>query len=180
MSYTCSRVFVLFFAVAMTAGCATWNPFARESAGEATTSQGRQPYYTAEAGVKLYSEPRLSESYIAELPLHQKVYRTTLERGFAYVEVEGSSQKGWVDNGKLIWRLPAAAHTAPAAGGNAVQSDTVAKPAATPEGVPAIQAPAAPAPQVAGEVPGATKAPADDAVPPEETDGADPSLFSPF
>jgi len=34
--------------------------------------------------------------------------RTSLERGYAFVESSQSSLKGWVDNAQLIWRLPAA------------------------------------------------------------------------
>jgi hypothetical protein len=44
---------------------------------------------------------------LAQLPLHQKVYRYKMEKGYAYVKVEGNGVSGWVDNARLIWRLPA-------------------------------------------------------------------------
>jgi hypothetical protein len=64
-------------------------------------------YYTNVDGLKLYAEPRFSSAVVRTLPLHQKVYRDQLERGFAHVRVDGSRDQGWVDNAALTWRLPA-------------------------------------------------------------------------
>ena len=72
-----------------------------------------QPYYTAIDGLKLYKEPRRSKAHLAQLPLHQKVYRSKLEGGYAYVKVDGSDMKGWVDTAQLIWCLPVKPPDAP-------------------------------------------------------------------
>lgn len=64
-------------------------------------------YYTGVDQLTVYSEPRSSSSPVTQLPLHQKVYRYKMEKGYAYVKVEGSGVTGWVDNARLIWRLPA-------------------------------------------------------------------------
>jgi hypothetical protein len=54
----------------------------------------------------VYSEPRSSSSPLTQLSLHQKVYRSKIEKGYAYIKVEESGVTGWVDNAQLIWRLP--------------------------------------------------------------------------
>ena len=91
-----------------------------------------QPYYTAIDGLKLYKEPRRSKAHLAQRPLHQKVYRSKLEGGYAYVKVDGSDMKGWVDNAQLIWRLPAEPPDAPAVveedAGEPVVEEAVAPP----------------------------------------------------
>jgi hypothetical protein len=69
------------------------------------------PYYVGSAGLPLYREP--GRDLVTKLPLHQKVYRTRLEKGWAYVRVEGTGQEGWLVNAKLIWRLPPKAATSP-------------------------------------------------------------------
>ena len=68
-------------------------------------------YFAGTEGVKLYSEPSASSKVIGELPLHEKVTRLKLERGFAYVESAARGLKGWVNNSQLIWRLPSGATT---------------------------------------------------------------------
>jgi hypothetical protein len=64
------------------------------------------PYYAGEEGLQIYSEPRETSTTLARLPLHQKVYRDKIEKGYAHVKVEGTNLTGWVENAKLIWRLP--------------------------------------------------------------------------
>ncbi len=61
-------------------------------------------YYAGVAGLKMFSQSRASGSPIAELPLHTKVLRYKIERGFAYVKVAGTGRMGWVRNKYLIWR----------------------------------------------------------------------------
>jgi hypothetical protein len=63
-------------------------------------------YYTGVDELVVYSEPRSSASQLTKLSLHQKVYRYKMEKGYAYIKVEGSGVDGWVDNARLIWRLP--------------------------------------------------------------------------
>lgn len=95
----------LFF-IFLLAGCA-----AQQTSSETPMNAAPgQPtvYYSGVEGLKLYSEPRFSTSVLAELPLHQKVYRYKVERGFANVKVDGTDRVGWVNNAQLIWRLPSA------------------------------------------------------------------------
>jgi hypothetical protein len=169
------------------AGCATWNPMdslLKSEEAPAASESSQQTYYTAEAGMKLYPAPGFSSSPIAELPLHQKVYRTKVERGFAYVEVAGTGQKGWVDNGRLIWRLPTQRAAAPAPSDDKAPADVETNreaPAAAQEAPPveAREAPPGPAEQVA-EQPSADEPAAPAPKKDQESEGADPSLFSPF
>jgi hypothetical protein len=65
-------------------------------------------YYAGVDGLKVYSEASSSSKVVGTLSLHEKVVRTNLERGYAFVESTKSELKGWVDNAQLIWRLPAA------------------------------------------------------------------------
>ena len=73
--------------------------------GLSTKNEDPKVFYAAEEGLKLYPEPQFSENSIAELPLHEKVLRYRIEKGFAYVKVHRTGQKGWVDNALLKWRL---------------------------------------------------------------------------
>lgn len=175
----------------LAAGCSTWKSpsswFGGESTGVEESAQAQTkatPYYTGEASMKLYPEPRFSLSYIVELPLHQKVYRSKVERGFAYVEIEGSGKKGWLDNSKLVWRLQAptksaAAPTAAAAPVEESTGDVKAEPAPAaeakeePSAAPVEDSILAPAAAEAEEAP-------PESAEPEDTQNVDPSIFSPF
>ncbi len=64
-------------------------------------------YYAGVEGLKMYSESSFKGAPIARLPLHEKVLRYKMERGFAYVKVPGTGQTGWVRNRDLVWRTPA-------------------------------------------------------------------------
>jgi len=184
MSKPSQRVTIILLTTAgLLAGCSALGPLRGVFEGDetkpaASTSEGT--YYTSEVGVKLYSEPGLSSSSVATLPLHQKVHRSKLEKGFAYVRVEGTEQTGWVDNGKLIWRLPAR----PAATVKPGDSETTLAPTAEPEPEPAEsvvrEAPAVPGETTAVEKPVAAEDAPADAAQPEETKDADPSVFNPF
>ncbi|MEA2080784.1 MAG: hypothetical protein U9P00_13205, partial [Pseudomonadota bacterium] len=63
-------------------------------------------YYVGVESLRLYEEPGTSENFIADLEQHQKVYRYKIEKGFAWVKVDGTDMTGWVVNARLIWRLP--------------------------------------------------------------------------
>lgn len=79
-----------------------------DSAGRESTSGGDsnapRVYYAGISGLKMFSECRVSGSPIAELPLHEKVLRYKMERGFAYVKVVRTGQVGWVKNANLVWQ----------------------------------------------------------------------------
>jgi hypothetical protein len=63
-------------------------------------------YYAAVDGLKVYSEPSASSKVVGRLALHEKVTRSRLEKGYAYVKSSTSGVKGWVRNARLIWQLP--------------------------------------------------------------------------
>ncbi len=96
--------------------CATLDSTTRTT-GPAAASGEPEPFYVGKSGLKLFPEPRFSRTSIAELPLHEKVLRDKLEKGFAHVTVIKTGQSGWVNNAHLVWRIPAdkAAPVKPAA-----------------------------------------------------------------
>jgi len=71
------------------------------------------PYYVGESGVSLYPGPRAADAKRV-LDRHEKVIRTRLQSGWALVTVDRTGEQGWVDNAKLIWRLPRTAAGVPA------------------------------------------------------------------
>jgi hypothetical protein len=92
-------------------GKATPAPALTPTPEVAPAAAGPRVYYAGIEGLKVYSKPSASSKVVGELSPHEKVTRFKLNRGYAYVESAKSALKGWVDNGKLIWRLP----TTPAA-----------------------------------------------------------------
>jgi hypothetical protein len=96
-------------------GKATPTPAPTQAPQVAPAAAAPRVYYAGTEGLKVYSKPSGSSKVVGELALHEKVTRFKLESGYAYVESATSGLKGWVDNAKLIWRLPAApAAAAPA------------------------------------------------------------------
>jgi len=65
------------------------------------------PFFVGIDGLALYSSPTVASPIIARLPLHQNILRSKLEKGYAYIRAPDSGKEGWVDNAKLIWKLPA-------------------------------------------------------------------------
>ena len=120
------------------------------------------PYFAGEEGLTVYSEPRESSTPLARLSLHQKVYRDSIEKGYAHVRVEGTNLVGWVDNARLIWRLPP---ESPGATPQAKKEAGETSPEAQP--TPSVPQAESPAPQV--------QSPADPADKP-----ISPSIFNPF
>jgi hypothetical protein len=150
-------------------------------------------YYVGVDQLAVYSEPRSSSSSLTQLPLHQKVYRYKTEKGYAYIKVEGTGVTGWVDNARLIWRLPSpqqkaatkteeqAAKPAPEAPVAEEQPPTTAAEAVKPEPMPtAAEAPTTqkPSPPAVAptSVPPAQSTPADPSAPRP----INPSIFNPF
>ena len=67
---------------------------------------GPKTYYVGRSDLKLFSEPHSSKTYVAKLPLNEKVMRYKIQKGFAYVKVASTGQTGWVKNAHLIWKKP--------------------------------------------------------------------------
>jgi hypothetical protein len=136
-----------------------------------TPTQTPRAFYAGVDGLKVHSEPSAGSKVVGTLALHEKVTRTDVERGYAYVTSATTGLKGWVSNAQLIWRLPgtkepAAAHMPPEA------------PAAA---EPEAPAPAAPAPEVPATATTTTRvraAPSSTStIPPG---GVPPSIFNPY
>lgn len=87
-------------------------PSPTPEAPSAAAAQAPRVYYVGVDELKVYSEPSASSKVVGTFTLHEKVTRTKLERGYAYVESSKTAVKGWVTNAQLIWRLPAASTTA--------------------------------------------------------------------
>ena len=134
-----------------------------------TAAQAPRVYYAGIEGLKVYNEPSTSSKVVGTLPLHEKVTRTKLDRGWAYVESTKSTVKGWVNNAQLIWRLPGTPTTGTAAAAEP-QAEEPAAPAEAPQEPQVVEptAPAAPPPPTATPVPQATPR------------GAAPSIFNPY
>jgi len=154
-------------------GAATPTP---TPAAQATPAAAVAPrvYYAGTEGLKVYSEPSTSAKVVGTLSLHEKVTRTRLERGYAYVESAKSAVKGWVNNAQLIWRLPT---TGAAPAPEEAQPEEPATPAAE---VP--QQPQAPEPTATAAEPAPTATPVAAAPPrPKETPpGVAPSIFDAY
>ena len=65
---------------------------------------GPKTYYVGRSDLKLFSEPHSSKTYVAKLPLNEKVMRYKMQKGFAYVKVLSTGQTGWVKNANLTWK----------------------------------------------------------------------------
>jgi len=65
---------------------------------------GPRIYYVGVSDLKLFSGPHSSKTYVAQLPLNEKVLRYKVQKGFAYVKVAKTGQTGWVKNAHLIWK----------------------------------------------------------------------------
>ena len=125
-------------------------PVAQEATAppEAAADAKESTYYAAVEGLTVYEEASESSKVVGHLALHERVARSKLERGYAYVSADKRGLKGWVDNSRLTWRVTApdkseAAKTpgAPVGAGEAAGQDhpTAAESAPTPTSTPETQ-----------------------------------------
>lgn len=133
---------------------------APEPAPVAAPPVAELPYYAGRRGLKVYSEPKRGSRVLAKLPLHQRVLRSEVQYGYARIRTPNGRIQGWVDNGLLIWRLPARPAVTRTA---AVKCPPQPAPAASPV------EPAAPAEQKAATEP---------AVPAEQTAAAESAALA--
>ncbi len=96
-----SRMIVLFPIFLSLCACALVES---TGAGPGVKSSAPRVYYAGISGLKMFSECRVSGTPIAQLPLHEKVFRYKVERGLAYVKVARTGQVGWVKNANLVWQ----------------------------------------------------------------------------
>jgi hypothetical protein len=85
-----------------------WFGASSTPAATPVTSQAGQIYYAAIDGVIVYAQPSESSQVVGHLALHERVTRTRIERGYAYIVADQNRPGGWVDNAQLLWRLPPA------------------------------------------------------------------------
>ena len=124
-------------------------------------SSAESPYYASRADIKVHSAPSSGSRVLATLSLHQKVLRSDVQHGYARIRTPDGRIQGWVDNGLLIWRLPASQPSDTGTG--AVESAPQPAPPASPAepAAPVKTAPPAPAeaPPPARKVDGAPARP---------------------
>jgi len=141
-----------------------------------------QTYYSGVANLVVHAGASGSSAIVGRLPLHEKVVRTRTEHGYAYILASRTGLEGWVDNAKLIWRLPAQ-------GGGPVQHPQPAEqmpPVEPPKPDDATAArPAQPAVELA-DLPASPVQPSEPAAPavpapePSSTPRPIPKAFDPF
>jgi hypothetical protein len=103
---------------------------------QAPSPTGTEQFYVGADGLAVHAEASGSSRVIGRLSLRERVRRSELVRGYAHVVADTSGLDGWVDNGKLLWRLPAAgAGAAPVREPPVVDGETPV-PAAAEEAVP--------------------------------------------
>ena len=98
----CPKLILLIVASFFLCSCAVVDSTKRLISGPEDT--GPKIYYVGLSDLKLFSEPHSSKTYVAKLPLNEKVMRYKVEKGFAYVKVASTGQTGWVKNAHLIWK----------------------------------------------------------------------------
>jgi len=155
--YARHLVHVLLYAALGVAvnGCSTldrvgWGKGEATRAGSGSTTG---VYYSATDNLPLYRNP--GAGIIDHLPKYTRLYRDDLQDGYAHVRVTPGSASGWVDNARLIWRLPAeAGQPEPVVPTSPTAADTAGPPAGQVESpVPAPAEPAAPSgPSVAPSI----------------------------
>jgi len=186
------RVLVVLAIAAVLAGCAAVQQQVGGWFGAATPTPTPTPrtkaaakvvprvYYAGSDGLKVYKRPSASSKVMGTLSLHEKVTRTKLEGGFAYVE-SATGTKGWVANAQLIRRVPTAAATAAPAPG---EPETEPEPEPEAPVAPAAeepQAPAAPEATAAAAPPPPTPTPVPAPPASQATPrGAAPSIFDAY
>ncbi len=136
--------------------------------------QAPRVYYAGVENLKVYSEPSASSKVVGALSLYEKVTRTKLEHGYAYVESAKTGAKGWVKNAQLIWRLP----TAPTPGEPAPAAGEKPEGAATPAEAPQVVEPTVTPTEA---LPAPTNTPVSAPRSPTATPGGiAPSIFNPY
>jgi hypothetical protein len=180
--------FALVLAAAIACnGCAGLSPTVDRWLGRTAAPAGSgAAFYSAVDGLTVYAGPARSSAVVGKLPLHERVSRSKLEGGYAYIQADQIGLRGWVDNAQLLWRLPAGAAAPPVAGepaeaagrkaGAPTESDATAVGTATEsEGQPAA------APEPAAKEPEPAQAPpSKPETPPEKASKPAPSVFDPF
>jgi len=131
-------------------------------------------FYSAVDGLTVYAGPARSSAVVGKLPRYERVVRSQLQGGFAQVQAGRSGLEGWVDNSKLLWRLPEAGAPSAAAAEGPAPEDGVSAPNPAASGASEV----APATGEAGT--SATPPAREPEKPPAEPSKPKPSVFDPF
>jgi len=170
------------------AGCEAIPGIGRQDAGAAPSPAAAAEelvYFAGEDGLEVYAEPSTRSSRVGQLALHDKVLRSEVSRGYARIRTPDDRIIGWVDNARLIWRLPEQAHSEPASA-VAPSASAPSEPATAPPPAPAVTG-QTPEPSIAPELTATPEAPATpetpaavESPPAEPGDKHEPSVFNPF
>lgn len=193
------RTLALVMVAVLAAGCAAGGLTGKSTGAASRSKTGAQTCYAGAAGLKVYKKATNTSKVVGQLSLHQKVVRSQVESGYAYIKTSDGKLKGWVVNTRLLRRLPAttakpasaaeaqeeesAATDGATPGGEAASTDATASPddSATSEPAPA-QAETAPATQPEAPAPAPAKAPSAPKNQPASKPGkgVTPSVFDPY
>ena len=108
------RVLLAVAAALALGGCAVFEQISTDwFGGEVATptptpQQQGESFYSSVDGLPMHFLPSGSSQVVGRLALHEHVTRTDVQRGYAHV-VADNGLEGWVDNAKLLWRLPTSA-----------------------------------------------------------------------
>ena len=173
---------VLAAVIACTA-CAGASPTVDRWLGRTTAPAGSgTAFYSAVDGLPVYAGPARSSAVVGRLSFHERVSRSKVEGGYAYVQAERSGLQGWVDNAQLLWRLPTAGAAAPPVAGEPAEGPGARASAPAESNATATGdagPPVAPAPAEVEPEPAPTP-PSQPEAPPAKPTKPAPSVFDPF
>jgi hypothetical protein len=154
-------------ALAVLAGCASWLP------------RAETPSYAGVEGLRVHAQAAASSPVIGRLRLHERVLRAQVDRGFAHVRSERSGVVGWVDETKLLARIPAARAPAPHAPATPAAAPAATEPAAT-DVTPPEPTPSEPAAEPPAAEPASAESTPATPPPPPDPPRREPAVFDPF
>lgn len=113
------RILLALVAVISIAGCSSLQRTFGEMFGKtppapegAAAASPEGTFYAGVGDLAVREKPSGSAKVVGKLELHEKVRRSRLEHGYAYVTADRSGLAGWVVNAQLLWRLPPGAGAA--------------------------------------------------------------------
>jgi len=186
MGYSRSSIFVA--AALALSGCASVQQTVGSWFGGSATptpaaaQRSNETFYAADAGLTVYAEPSRTAEIVGHLALHEEVSRNEIEHGYAHISA--SKIEGWVDNGRLLWRLPAEGAARPVAEPIPASGSSTDAPAAITASAAAVATPTPTPPDLASPTASPTQPasppPTDTATPGTALHQAPPEIFDPY
>lgn len=96
----------MLLVVAVLAGCANGTGPRTSPELATTTSTPEGVFYVGVEALAVQDAPKRSGNVVGHFPLHRKVMRSRVAKGYALVRDADGALAGWVLNSKLLWRLP--------------------------------------------------------------------------